>query len=135
MKLNFKDQGGTTIFYLNVIGQEANGDWLIAMVNFSNKGFSASFKISLMLHDLYTFLDQLKSFQKLLKGNAALSNIEDNLNVTLSTDGIGHIAINGILQHTYNPDLKLFFEINSDQTFLPDLISECTKILEHYHPK
>jgi hypothetical protein len=88
-----------------------------------------------MLNDLYSFTDQLKYLQKSLKGSAVFSNIEDNVTLKLSTDELGHIAINGKLRHPYKADLELLFVINSDQTFLPDLITECTKIIEHYNPK
>jgi hypothetical protein len=135
MKLKFKDQGGTTVLFVSVIGKEDSEGWLKAMVHFEDSGLSAIFKISLMLNDLYSFTDQLKYLQKSLKGSAVFSNIEDNVTLKLSTDELGHIAINGKLRHPYKADLELLFVINSDQTFLPDLITECTKIIEHYNPK
>jgi hypothetical protein len=134
MKLNFRNQSGAIILSVNVIGKEDSEGWLIAMVNFNDNGFTANFKISLMLNDLYAFIDQLKPLQKSLKGNAVFSNIEDNVIVKLSTDGIGHIDMDAVLRHSYNPDLKILFVINSDQTFLPELISECNQILAYYQP-
>jgi len=135
MKLNFKNESGRTILYVNVIEKEDGEGWLKAMVCFNDYGFSAIFEISLMLNDLYAFVDQLKPFQNSLTGTASFSNIEDNINVTLSSDGLGHVEINGMLQHTHDPDLKMLFVIKSDQTFLPELITECDQILQHYQPK
>ncbi len=132
MKLNFKDEGGRTLLHVNVIGKEYGEGWLQAMIYFDQDGFTAGFKISLMLNDLYAFIDQLKPFQKSLTGQAVFCNIEDNINLILSTDGLGHIAVNGTLRHTNNPDLKTSFVIHTDQTFLPALILECNQILEHY---
>ncbi len=88
-----------------------------------------------MLNDLYAFVDKLKLFQNSLTGTFSLSNIEDNINVTLSGDGLGHVEIKGILLHTHDPNLKTEFVINSDQTFLPELIRECDQILEYYQNK
>ena len=135
MKLSFKNDGGRTILYIDVIGKEDAEGWLQAMVYFDDKGFSANFEISIMLNDLYAFVDQLKPIQKFLTGTAIFSNIEDNINVKFSTDGIGHIEMNGMLRHSYNWDLQILFVINSDQTFLQELITECDQILQYYRPK
>lgn len=135
MNLSFKNQGGATILKIIIIGKEDSDGWLIAQVDFEQDMFSACFKISVMVNDLYSFSDQLKPFQKALNGIAIFSNIEGNVQVTLSTDGLGHISIEGLLQHPNNPDLKLQFIIDSDQTLLPELILECNQILKHFPPK
>ena len=132
MKLNFKDDGGRTVLYVNVIGKEDSEGWLQATVCFEQDNFRADFKISLMLNDLYAFIDQLELLQKSLKGEAVFENIERNINLKLSPDGLGHIEIDGTLWHPNNRDLKTSFSIESDQTFLPDLILECKEILAHH---
>ena len=132
MKINFKDSGGRVLLHLDIIGKEDSEDWLQAMVYFEQDGFRVDFKMSLMLNDLYAFIDQLGFLQKNLKGEAVFDNIEGNINLKLSTDRLGHIVIDGSLWHPNNMDLKTSFKIDSDQTFLPNLITECKEIIRHY---
>ena len=135
MKLNFKNDGGRVILFLEIIGREDSEGWLESIVGFDNDGFAVRFQISLMLNDLYPFLSQLELLNDSLKGRAVLSTIEHNVNLIFSTDGLGHISINGTLRHPNNYDLKMSFVIQTDQTLLPSLISECNQILEHYRPQ
>ena len=135
MRLNFKDDSGRTILSLEIIGEEDSEGWLEALVHFEDGGFAAHFQISIMLNDLYAFYHQIKPFTDSLTGEARFSNIEDNVNLIFSTDGLGHIRITGTLRHPNNPYLKTDFVINSDQTFLPSLVTECNQILKHYQPK
>ena len=132
MKMNFKDDGGRTILCIDFVGKEDNEGWLQAIVDFNDNGFSAHFQISLMLNELYTFHGQLDSFTKNLEGQPVFSTTEDNVNLIFSTSGLGHIKIEGKLTHADVPDLELLFAIQSDQTFLSELLWECNQIITHY---
>jgi hypothetical protein len=69
------------------------------MANFNYDGFEVRIKFSAMLGDFCSFSDQLESFYKTLGGQAKFKSIEDNVSFQLSTDGLGHIDINGYLRH------------------------------------
>ena len=133
--MNFKDAGGRTILSLEIVGKEESEGWLESVVDFNDNGFSAHFQISLMLNDIYAFYNQLVPFTDNLGGQAVFSTIEDNVNLIFSTDGLGHVKIDGVLRHTYDPDLKVLFVINTDQTFLLSLLTECNQILKLYQPR
>jgi len=135
MKLNFRNDGGRTLLSLDIIGKEDSEGWLRGKIEFEDNGFLAYFQLSLMLNDLYEFHNQLRIFKDNLNGGAILSTIEDNVNLVFSGDGLGHISISGTLRHNSDPELKLLFEISSDQTLLPSLLEECDQILRHYHPQ
>src|SRR5689334_12197953 len=134
MTINFKDSGGKTILSLEIAGKEDSEGWLEALVKFDQNGFSARFPISLMLNDLYAFCDQLTSFSNTLKGYATFATIEDNVNLIFSTDGLGHITVNGKISHTSDSELKTLFTLQTDQTFLSPLLIECNSILKQYQP-
>ena len=131
MKFQIKDSNGQINLSVEILWQEHDVEWLEGLIDFNMKGFKSIFKFSLMLGELMTFLEELKNFNSTLKGQATFANIEDNIKLTFSTDGLGHVAINGILRDpTYS--VTTSFEIKSDQTFLPTLINEVDQIVKHY---
>ena len=97
------------------------------MVFFKYDGFEIKLKFSSMRGDFCSFLSQLETFYKSLRGKAQFTSIEHNVSFELSTDGLGHVDINGNITHG-NYDVKTVFLIESDQTFLPELIQEVKQI-------
>ncbi len=132
MEFNVKDTGGKTVLTLNISGKEDSEGWLQGTVVFELYGFHANFGMSIMLNDFYPFIEQLKNLNKSLKGSASFKNIEDNIDLFFEGDGIGHIKTKGILKHSTNPFLSTSFEIDTDQTFLPEMISQLETILEYF---
>ncbi|MEO7049671.1 MAG: hypothetical protein ABI091_30485 [Ferruginibacter sp.] len=126
--MTIKNDGAQTILLLEIIEQEDVEGWLYANVKFDYKNFLAKFTISLMLNDFYPFRDELIKLNSSLKGIANFSTIEQNVVLKLTGDGLGHINISGVLRH--DSDLQLYFDILSDQTFLPSLIKECNDIID-----
>jgi hypothetical protein len=129
MRLNFFEGGGKAVLSLEEIVKEDTEGWLRAKIIFDYKGFTANFPIYLMLNDIYAFLGELKELHRHLKGKATFSTIEGNVDIVLLGDGLGHIAINGLIRHGNDQSLVANFEIPSDQTFLAPLISQCDEII------
>jgi hypothetical protein len=132
MEFHIKEAGNRTILLIKIIGKEDSDGWLEAQKVFEENGIKAQFNFSMMLNDLHSFVDQLKIFNEKLKGQAAFSNIEDNVQLTFTTTGLGDVSIKVNLRHTLNPELQLSYVINSDQTFLKPLLLECTDIIKQY---
>jgi hypothetical protein len=131
MKFQVKDSNGQINLSIEILSQEHGSEWLEGLIDFDMKGFKSKFKFSLMLGELISFLEDLKKFNSTLKGQAAFANIEDNIKLTFSTDGLGHVLIKGLLRdQTYS--VKTSFDIESDQTFLPTLVNEVDQIVKHY---
>ncbi len=135
MQLNFHEDGGKSVLSLNDIGNEDSEGWLTADVFFDYQGFAANFPIYLMLNDIYPFLEELKELNKRLQGQATFRTIEQNVDLVLIGDGLGHIGINGLIRHGNDYNLVTKFEIPSDQTFLPQLISQCEEIIKRAKSK
>lgn len=127
MELRIRDANGQTNLSIEVTGEEPGGEWLICMANFNYDGFKSNLKFIAMRGDFCSFSDQLGTFYNTLRGHAQFNSIEDNVSFQLSTDGLGHVGINGYLRHS-GFEVKISFLIHSDQTFLPELISECKQI-------
>ena len=130
MKLNIKDSGGVTVLLIKILRKEDSEGWLQASCDFNYQGFKAHFSFSSMLNDFFPFYDQLQTLYQTLSGKAVYLNIERNIELTFLADGLGHILIKGELRHTNNPYLIISFQIDTDQTFLPEIIRECKEIIE-----
>jgi hypothetical protein len=95
--------------------------------NYSVKG-----QVYISTGNLYDFFRQFEECYKTLKGTATLESYERNLLLKLEFDGLGHARITGAfneMPHTLN---KLFFEMNTDQTFLADTLNSLTRIYEKF---
>lgn len=135
MQIHIKDGGGRIVLTLEIVGKDDSEGWLNASLQFDYDGFTAKFPFSMMLNDLYPFIDQLKTLYNTLMGDAEFSNIENNVRLHFLTTGLGQVSIQGTLRHNMNQDLKTLFVIDTDQTFLPPLIAECNEILNQYQPQ
>ena len=131
MKFQIKDFNGQINLSVEILRQEHDIEWLEGVIDFNLKGFKSQLKFSLMLGELVHFLEELKKFNSTLKGQAIFSNREDNIKLIFTTDGLGHVTVNGMLRDsTYS--VSTSFEIESDQTFLPALINQVDQIVKHY---
>ena len=127
MILKIKDGNGQTDLLIELIDREPDPEWLICKAIFNYDGFEVKLKFSSMLGDFCSFLNQLEVFYDTLNGQAQFKSIEDNVSFQLSTDGLGHVDINGYLRHG-GYDVMTSFLIHSDQIFLPELIKELKEV-------
>ena len=109
-----------------------DGNWLRVRVRMQASGASVGCEGSILrTSDVERFRDELASASANLSGEATLSSLEPDLKVSLKMLHLGHIA--GEVEIT--PDyLNQFhrFDIELDQTYLPELIASCEAILEKY---
>lgn len=129
MHLYFREAGGKIILSLTILGKEDSEDWLKANVDFEQTGFKAEFVFSMMKNDFNPFSEELKVINETLNGEATFSTIEDNVQINITTDGIGHLKISGYLRHPNSWNLILNFEFESDQTFLKGMLQEIENII------
>jgi hypothetical protein len=127
VELRIKDANGQAKLSIEIAGEEPGGEWLICVANFNYDGFNANFRFSTMRGNFCSFADQLTTFYSTLKGKAEFRSMEDNVSLQYSTDGLGHVDIDGYLRHS-SYEVKVSFLIHSDQTFLPQLVGECNQI-------
>jgi hypothetical protein len=126
-----KDSGGQCYLEVSILGKEHDPEWLLARVDYNQDGFAAKFEFSLMLGEIVSFAKALQLLYSTLKGEARFANIEDNINLVFSTDGLGHVNVEGTLRDT-SYTIRTTFLIITDQTFLKDIINGCVETLNHY---
>jgi hypothetical protein len=85
----------------------------------------------LRIGELVTFYKELQVFNSTLKGSAHLDSIEDNVNILLNTDEFGHVSVEGTLRDT-SYRVKTTFTMETDQTYLSDIIKDCHEILDKF---
>jgi hypothetical protein len=126
-----RDCNGQTDLLIELLDRQPDPEWLICKTIFNYDGFEAKLKFSGILGDFGRFLNRLQIFYDTLKGEAQFNSIEDNVSFQFSTDGLGHVSINGYLRHS-GYEVMTSFLIHSDQTFLPELLRElkeaCSKV-------
>ncbi|MDH5597830.1 MAG: hypothetical protein OEY34_01830 [Cyclobacteriaceae bacterium] len=82
--------------------------------------------------DIFSFYQKLKNCHKNLNGEAYLESYENNLRADLTFDQQGHVKISGFYQEYHHAGNKLTFEIDSDQTYFNQTISELASIVDKY---
>jgi hypothetical protein len=68
------------------------------------------------------FSQQLALLNDRLSGSAQMGNPHDNIYMTFVGNGLGGIKVN-IEVTSYSPPVKLIFELEIDQTYLPAIIA------------
>jgi hypothetical protein len=91
-------------------------------------GHSAPFAY---FNDFTRFETQLTALQETLSGHATFSPQDNELELTLTGDGLGHIAVTGFLAENphHESGSVLHFNMEMDQTFLPSILVALRKFI------
>jgi hypothetical protein len=96
--------------------------------NFYCKGY-----VYISTGQLYQFLLQLTKCYDKLVGIAKLSNeYENNLELVLQFDGLGHVNVSGFYKSTSIQCNRLEFEFETDQTCIFQMINGLSEIASQY---
>lgn len=109
-----------------------DGNWLNVIAECSDLGASVIVAGQIIhLREIEAFRIELFELDKTLKGTAELPTLEPNLQLKLTCNKLGHIAV----ECHITPDhitQSHSFEFEIDQTYLKGLIHQCNRILEVY---
>jgi hypothetical protein len=98
--------------------------WLDIQVQIAVTGFRGQVSISVEVDDLVRFHDQLVRLYETLSGIARFETREGQLQLEVSGNGRGGIAVRGTAYAHATYGSKLEFEIDLDQTYLVAPLSE-----------
>lgn len=104
--------------------------WLDCEVEVVAGGFSGRFRASLRTADFASFRKQLQRLYRKLEGVASFTTLEEQLALSLTGDGKGHITVEGTAIDFAGTGNRLLFEFAIDQTYLPRVIAELQRV-EH----
>ena len=103
-------------------------DWLQATIKISAGPFSGVVSAYLMTADFPRFRRELEELHRTLDGVATFSTIETQLGIECTGNGLGGIRVSGFVWDKPNDGNELKFEFETDQTFLPQIISQIAEI-------
>lgn len=104
--------------------------WIDAQVDIAVHGFRGSLWPSLEVCDLEHFLAQLSELHNSVKGSAKLRPIEEQFVLSIEADETGHMLLSGTAWSRATFGNRLEFELELDQTFLNEPISQLCSVLD-----
>lgn len=103
-------------------------NWLKSLVYVKAGVFSGSFKADLMTTDFESFKLQLAKLYDKLNGIATFKTLENQVEMKIIGDGIGHLKAECEVIDEAGFGNKLEFEIDFDQTHIPKILNQLEKI-------
>ena len=138
-KLLIKGESGSfiEIIYSEVYGFPENTSYfggyeVSAKINIKSEGFSLNSDFYTSTGEIYTFFENLKICNKNLSGSTKYISYEDNLEIFISYDNLGHLKINGSFQTNSILNNKLIFEFISDQSYISETLNNFQPIINKY---
>ena len=101
-------------------------------VEIKSSNYTAKGQINISTGEIYEFYKQLQECYTTLEGKALLTSHEKNLEMIMTFNGKGHIKINGIFKAHHNIANALFFELNTDQSYLHETLKSLKNVYRKY---
>ena len=106
-----------------------DGNWLISDITIMVPGFKGSFDFCLDAPALAGFLQELNQMKATVSGSASFTPIEPSISLVGEMTNMRQIRWKGIAQYPLGYGSELDFEFESDQSYLPEVISELENVL------
>ena len=139
MTAEFEIRGEGATIRISINGYErpdargnVDGNWLNASAHIAVWGFRAEFPYDAYAPDLARFLTELEALCSSMKGTATYCALENDITLEGTIDSRGGVEWSGIAQNLHPFGAKLEFRFRSDQSYLPDLISQMAEVLNTY---
>lgn len=114
------------------VGDYHDDNWLTVQILVAAGGFRGKVDASILTAELVDFLTQLHSLKETLRASAVLSTVEEQLELTLTGDGKGHITLSGNVLDQLGSGNRLVLEFSFDQSQLNASIRELTEVVERF---
>lgn len=114
------------------VGDWHDDNWLTVQIRVAAGGFRGKVEASIITAELADFLAQVRSLNEMLEGSAVFTTIEEQLELTLTGDGRGHITLSGKVADQPGIGNRLFFECHFDQSQLHASVRDLAQIVENF---
>ena len=139
MAAEFEVRGDGALIRVSILGYEIpdaqdywDGNWLNATAHIAISGFRAEFPYAARASDLAGFLAELSALHSSLKETASLQSLEPEIMLNAHVDAQGRMEWDCLAQHPLGYGPKFEFRFTADQSYLPELISQLTAVLDKY---
>jgi hypothetical protein len=109
-----------------------DGNWLGCEIEIAAGAFRGAFPADLRAEEFKTFFDEADALSRALDGIATLSTIEEQIALTLSGDGKGHVRVQGDARDAPAGENRLHFGFDIDQTYLQEICRSLEIILSAF---
>ena len=109
-----------------------DANWIKGFVKVKAGGFNGEFNAEFMTVDFISFKTELTKLYDKLNGIASFQTLENQVDIKIKGDGIGHLNAECEVMDFAGMGNKLIFEINFDQTHIPKLLNELGKIISKF---
>jgi hypothetical protein len=109
-----------------------DNNWIKSNVRVKAGAFTGQFDIELMTTDFEKFKQELSRLYDKLDGTALFDTLEGQVVIKIKGDGIGHFEADCSVMDYAGTGNKLEFELNFDQTIIPELVRQLDTICKHY---
>jgi hypothetical protein len=107
-------------------------NWISGIVKVKAGAFSGEFKTDFMTVDFVSFKNEMEKLYDKLNGIATFYNLENQVEIKIIGDGIGHLKAECEVMDYAGIGNKLKFEIDFDQTYIPKLLNQLEKITRRF---
>ena len=104
-------------------------NWLTCELHVAAGGFRGGFRADLRTEDFQGFLDEAEGLSRALEGTASFSTMEEQMALTLTGDGRGHVRVRGELVDAPGSDNRLRFSFEIDRSYLPQICNSLEVVL------
>lgn len=126
--------GGAESDYVRVSVTADNKDgWLSVDVDIVAGGFRGRFPAAFDTYGIAEFARQLAKLNETVSGSAKFRSLEGQLELDMECDRLGRIAVSGKAVDVAGTGNRLLFEIEIDQSHLPEILKNLHATLEK-HP-
>jgi len=108
-------------------------DWIRSNVSLKAGGFQGQFQAQLRTSDFIHFKVELVQLYSTLKGTATFNTLEEQVKISVVGDGVGHIVAHCLAMDCAGAGNRLSFEIELDQSYLPEVIGQLDSIVRELH--
>ena len=107
-------------------------NWISGIVKVKAGAFSGEFKTDFMTVDFVSFKNEMEKLYDKLNGIATFYTLENQVEIKIIGDGIGHLKAECEVMDYAGIGNKLKFEIDFDQTYIPKLLNQLEKITKRF---
>jgi hypothetical protein len=114
------------------VGEYYDDNWLTVKIQVAAGGFRGTVDAAILTDELTRFLTQLRPVYENLRGTAEFTTLEEQLRLTLSGDGKGHIELIGQLADQPGIGNRLHFTLRFDQSQLAESIRQLAAVTSQF---
>lgn len=98
-----------------------DGNWLACEIDVAAGAFRGAFRADIRAEEFQTFFDEADGLSRALDGVATFSTMEEQIALTLTGDGKGHVRVQGDARDAPAGENRLHVGFDIDQTYLQEI--------------